>query len=389
MSLLSGTVSFSRFAVLGGSPKRLDDNLLEKLRGHRIGSRVLLLSDYEEVGWMGGRHLLDVDFDLEKNILLECMHFGMRIDASRIPPDLLRAYVQQELDALSDGNGKRNHPRVKRQAADAARRRADREIREGSYRRLRQFPVMLDSRENVLYVAATQSSVMERLHPLFKATFNKRLEHVTAGYLGHRWAEQKGADRQLENLAPARFVERPGDSGPAEVCWTRHDATACDFLGNEFLLWLWHTLAMETDTIKLVDGTEAAVMFAKQLVLECPRAETGRQVVTCDGPTQLPESRRAIQTGKLPRKAGLIVTRQGQQYEFTLQAETFDVTGAKLPKIETNGNGNGRARLEERVEQIRHLAQTVDVLYYTFLDRRLSSHWQAKLKQIVCWLQSV
>ncbi|HVP11969.1 MAG TPA: hypothetical protein VMV94_12380 [Phycisphaerae bacterium] len=390
MSFLSGTVSFSRFQVVGGSPKRLDENLIDKFRANRIGSRTCLPADHEEVGWLGGRHLLDAEFDAEKNVILDCLHVGMRIDASRIPPDLMRAYVELELESIADkGANVRSRLRLKRQATDAARGRAEKEIREGRYRRLRQFPLLWDTRDDVLYVGATQPAVLERLHALFKTTFNKRLEQITAGHLSYQWAEKKGADRRLESLRPAKFVEFPGANGHGEVYWTAHDSSSRDFLGNEFLLWLWYTLWTEGDTIKLPDGTEAAVMFVKQLMLECPRAENGKELITCDGPTQLPESRRAIASGKLPRKAGLMVSRQGQQYEFTLQAETFNISSATLPKTETNGNGNGHARAEERAEQIRHLGQTVDLLFQTFLQRRLSGEWQTKLQQMTVWLQTV
>ena len=75
-------------------------------------------------------------------------------------------------------------------------------------------------------------------------------------------------------------------------------------------------------------------MVAKTLTLDCPRGETGRDCLTNEGPTRLPEAFRALQAGKLPRKAGLIVVRHGQQYELTLQAETLAVSGANLPKIE-------------------------------------------------------
>jgi len=388
MAFLSGTVSFSRFKVVGGAPKRLDEKLLDRIRADAIGTQRFMRADHEEVGWIGGRHLLDREFDVEKNVLLECLHFGMRIDASRIPPDLMRAYTEMELDALREkgGNGNaRVFARLKKQAVDAARGRAEREIKDGRYRRLRQFPILLDSRNDVLYVAATQPAVLERLHPLFKETFHKRLEPMTAGFLGYEWAERKGVTRKLEDMRPSKFVKHPDGNGHIDVYWTAHDVASRDYLGNEFLLWLWYTLSEESDTIELADKTDASVIIVKQLTLECPWAETGKEVITCDGPTQLPESRRAIQAGKLPRKAGLIVSRQGEQYEFTLQAETLNISAAALPRIETNGNG--LVRTEERVEQIRHLAETVDLLYYAFLQHRVSSEWQGKLDKLKAWLR--
>lgn len=388
MALLSGTVSFSRFHVVGGSPKRLDENLLEKFRNHRIGQQRIMRADHEDVGWIGGRHILDAEFDIERNVRLDCLHFGMRIDVSRVPPDLMRAYVQQELDSLyrTNGNGAA-HGRVKlrRQAIEAARQRAEDEIKTGRYRRLRQSPVLWDTGRNVLYLGATTPAVLERLYPLFKETVGKQLEPMTAGFLSERWTEKKGITRRLENLKPTVFVRHPDSNGHAEIYWTAHDATSRDFLGNEFLLWLWYTLAERSDTIKLADDTEAAVVIVKQLTLECPRAETGKEVITCDGPAQLPESRRAIQSGKLPRKVGLIVNRQGEQYEFALQAETFNISAAKLPKIEEDSHG--LAAEEERVEQLRHLSDTVDLLFVAFLERRLSTDWESEAEMIRAWLQ--
>ena len=90
----------------------------------------------------------------------------------------------------------------------------------------------------------------------------------------------------------------------------------------------------------------------------------------------MPEARRAIQAGKLPRKAGLILVRHDQEYSLTLQAETLAVSGAKLPRLEEERD---RSKDEARVDQVRHLIETIDLLYDAFGRRRMGSGWTKEL----------
>ena len=125
-------------------------------------------------------------------------------------------------------------------------------------------------------------------------------------------------------------------------------------------------------------------MLTRTLVLECPRGQTGRQSITSDGPTRLPEARRAVQAGKLPRKVGLTIVRHDHQYELTLQAETLAVSGARLPAPEATEE---RARLEERITQLRHLLETLDLLYDAFSAKRAGDLWAKELPKMQKWLQ--
>ena len=139
------------------------------------------------------------------------------------------------------------------------------------------------------------------------------------------------------------------------------------------------------DTIALPDSSEATVMLAKTLVLDCPRGETGRDQLTYEGPTRLPEALRALQSGKLPRKAGLIIVRHGIQYELTLQAETLAVSGAGLPKAE--GKGPDEVHWA-RVDSLRHLVETLDLLFDAYGRRRISTDWAGELGRIRLWLRA-
>ena len=100
---------------------------------------------------------------------------------------------------------------------------------------------------------------------------------------------------------------------------------------------------------------------------------------------RMPEAFRALQAGKLPRKAGLIVVRDGVQYEFTLQAETLAVSGASLPRPE---GVTGHDALVARVEGLRHLVETLDLLYDAYGVSRTGPEWSGELGRIRLWLQA-
>lgn len=381
MGFFSARVSFARYRVAGPAPGMFGPDHVEKLQAHAIGRQKLAAGDGVEVGWTAGEHLLDTSFDLAKNIVNDTLQFALRIDSARLPSDLLRAYTALELAALAAKNPSGlPSQRQKREAKEIARNRLEDEARDGRYLKRKSYPVLWDALSNELLIAATSHTVVDRLHTLFEHTFDVGFEPLTAGPQAYRLAESRGQTRGVDDSEPSPFL--PGLS-PSQIAWVV-DETSHDYLGNELLLWLWYTLDNERDTIPLADRSEVAVMITRTLALECPRAQTGREVISHEGPTRLPEARRAIQSGKMPRKAGLILARQESQYELTLSAEGLTVSGARLPAPEETEE---RARQNERVTQLRHLIETLDLLYDAFGSVRHGDGWTKELAQIQRWLQ--
>jgi hypothetical protein len=381
MGFFTGRVSCARFRVEGAAPRSFGPAQLEALKAHAIGKRRQVSADGVQVGWTAGDHILDTSFDLAKNVVNDTLHCALRIDTQRIPADLLRAYTQVELEALAaDNPSGRPSQRQKRQARQAARERLEAEAADGRYLRRTACALLWDALSNELLVGTTAMNVIDRLQPLFRQTFGRGFELLSAGRQAFGQAEARGQTRAVDDAAPAPFV--PGTS-PRALAWLPDEASR-DFLGNEFLLWLWHVVECESDTLRLADESEVTVMIARTLTLECPRGQTGRQSLTSDGPSRLPEAHRALQAGKLPRKAGLTLVRHDQHYELTLQAESLAFTGAKLPAPEGETD---RARLEERVTQLRHLLETLDLLYDAFGNHRFGAGWPKELARIQKWLQ--
>src|SRR5262249_34402544 len=128
-------------------------------------------------------------------------------------------------------------------------------------------------------------------------------------------------------------------------------------------------------------------VLAKTLTLDCPRGETGRDQLADDVPTRLPEALRALQAGKLPRRGGLVFVRQGAQNEVALQGERFSGSGGGLPTPEEGPLSPSEFRIA-RLESLRHLSETLDLLFAAFLDRRTSNLWPEELGRIRGWLHA-
>ncbi len=380
MGFFSGRVSYLRFKVNVPSPGMFTDEHLARLSANKIGAQRVAGADGVEAGWIAGEHILDTNFDLAKNIVNDTLQFALRVDANKLPADLMRAYTAIELQALASKNPS-GHPstRQKREARESARIRIEEEAKDGRFLRRKAYPVLWDAQSNELLLGSTSVTVLDRLHTLFQHTFGQGFEVLTSGSLAYRLAESRQQTRGIDDASPSPFV--PG-SATADVAWVL-DETSRDFLGNEFLLWLWHHLENEDDTIPLSDGSDVTAMMTSTLLLECPRGQTGKESITHEGPTRLPEARRAVQSGKLPRKSGLILVRHETQYELTLSAETLAVSGAKMPAPEASEE---RARLEERVTQLRHLIETLDLLYDAFGNLRASGEWAKELGKLQKWL---
>jgi hypothetical protein len=331
--------------------------------------------------------VLDLSFDLAKNVVNDALHLAIRIDSDNIPGTLLKAYTQIETEALAKLNPDGRATKAQRQEAkEAARRRAEAEAADGRFRRLKHYPILWDGRSGVLYAGTTSTAVLERLGALFRETFDRELEPITAGSLASSLGGQDENNTNQNRLAKGSLIlHGGGQSELSTVAWAENAPHMLDHLGNEFMVWLWHALQIDSDTVQLADGSEVAVMLTKTLTLDCPRGETGRDCLTDESPTRLPEAFRALQSGKLPRKAGLILVRHGAQYELALQAESLAVSSASIPKPDDGKPGAEEVRIA-RIDSLRHLAQTIDLLFDAFRRRRAGPGWSQEVSRIRRWL---
>ncbi len=309
MGFWNGRVTFTRYRVSGDSALPFGEELLERTRGHLIGVHgATAAADGVASGWAGGDHVLDLNIELGKNIVDDALHLAMRIDTDKIPSALLRAYTQIEIDALAQLNPSGVATKSQRQEAkEIAIKRAEAEAADGRFRRLKHQPVLWDGRTNTLYAGTTSSSVLERLMALFRETFDRDLEPISSGSIAQGLSDDPNGDpgvlaASFENGRFTTSIEK--GSEPSILAWSGDDLTGLDYLGNEFLVWIWHAQQSSGGNIKLGDGSDLSVILAKTLTLDCPRGETGRDQLADEAPTRLPEAMRGASSWKASPPGG-------------------------------------------------------------------------------------
>jgi len=382
MGFLSGPVSFRCFQIEGEAKRQFGPGDIKILEKFAI-SEIAATAEQPGVGFLAGEHLLDLKFSLEKNVIGDALNCAIRIDTHQVPAAVRKAWLQLELAALTaDSPGSRPTKVQRQEAREAVEARCEDEIRSGRFLRMQQFPVLWDARNGILYFGGSSSMATDLCCDLFSQAFGLELQPMTASRRARNWATEAKRRKTLDHTIPSVFHT---SNTTAEVSWWNQQEGNWDFLGNEFLLWLWWRWETASDTIALPDQSEVTGMFARTLSLQCPRDESGKETITAEGPTALPEAMQAIRSGKLPRKAGMTVVRQGEQYDLTIQPETFMVSGAK---IHVDDASQGRGVLEDRIESVRSMHETVDLLFRAFCEQRVGKSWNAELEQISRWLKT-
>jgi hypothetical protein len=389
MGFATGSVTFRRFLVVGEQPAGIDQAMLDRLSENALRPGDVGVPEEIEYGWCGGRHILDDAFGHEHNVFADCLHVALRVDTNRVPADLRRAYTLMEEEGVAASNPSGFISKMqKRDARDAVRRKLEDELRSGRHRRSRMIPILWDLPGQMLYTSGSQASI-EKLTELFERTFGLALSPLGAGAMALRMFEDRGRRRDYEDFRPTRFVPGPDGEGQwPEYPWVAKGPEPKDFLGNEFLLWLWHRAEIGDGEIALAGDSggprEVSLQIDRSLDLDCAFGQTGRDSLRGSAPARMPEARDALRSGKVPRRAGLELSAAGQEYNLTLNCETLGCTGTKLPEVEDAESP--RVLFEERISLIRDLAKAIDGLFAAFLKVRASSSWEGQTSAIRRWI---
>ena len=396
MPFLNGRVSYCRFRVHGNAPTSPVD-VLDSLQQHAFQIAEGITAAEVESGFTTGEHVLDTDFNYEKNAFDPCVHFALRVDTNRPPADLKKAYrLMHENAARAASDTGFISKADRREAKELAEQQLQADMNSGRFRKSKAIPVLWDLESKLLYCATSAANVVEELVKRMREAFGVRLDPLSAGTRGAEIASAlKIASFTWDESRPGAYSPNPKgqkDEGPV-LPWLARNVDFKDFLGNEFLFWLMHRDEKDLGAVRTPDafgGTEVHAGPYGQVELACGWDFAGSATLKREdaNPARSPECRRALHVGKWPRKMGLMLGAEGTTGQvgatLTLQAERLLISAMALPEIESADTP--RETYEQRVDMIRQLDQALDGLYAAFLVERLSDDWKAKQQALAEWV---
>lgn len=158
------------------------------------------------------------------------------------------------------------------------------------------------------------------------------------------------------------------------------------FLGAEFLLWLWFSRDVTGGEIYIKGRGALIVSLETQLALADPLAEREKVSIRGVDPFGGAEAGEALLAGKLPRKVGLRVVFEQNEWVMTIDSSTLALSGVKLPAQVSQGS---EELFYERIRLLEQIHELVAALYAHFLGVRLSAAWASDVAPALrAWVQS-
>jgi hypothetical protein len=149
-----------------------------------------------------------------------------------------------------------------------------------------------------------------------------------------------------------------------------------EFLGQEFLSWLWFVAEREEGVVRPPDGPPVEIEPINQVTLSSGQGQGGFTVACRGRQAAGPEAREALRQGRRVIRAGFLIRTEDAAWQVTLDAATLSLTGVR--PVTDPDSGPDESDPLDRLLGIRDLVKIVERLFGMFLDVRLDERWEAE-----------
>ena len=153
-----------------------------------------------------------------------------------------------------------------------------------------------------------------------------------------------------------------------------------EFLGNDFLLWLWFKSSTNQGDILDIE-----LSLSKKIILKADDQKSFG-TISCSG-SGFKEARHALADGYKITSAGImLIFHEDEVYSFTLDSVALDISGLKCPPVVMDNEEDPDGLFYEKIGLISKVRDKVEMLFKTFIELRLSEDWGGEFGALSAWV---
>ena len=162
------------------------------------------------------------------------------------------------------------------------------------------------------------------------------------------------------------------------------------FIGEEFLTWLWFVIENNQNLIKNFDPDFVALEVGNRVVFENRRKESAERITIKGDGASLEEGIIALKKGALVTELNIVYKSAELMWQFTLKGESLNISTLSIPQTgSAESNEDIEGVVLEKIFLYDKAVQLLDKLFSHFAKLRVSDTWLSKeISLIRTWIQS-
>lgn len=148
-----------------------------------------------------------------------------------------------------------------------------------------------------------------------------------------------------------------------------------EFLGREFLLWLWFRAETDRGIFDLGEQGKAEVWFDGRIILQS-ESDRGVDTITCAGEAAyMREARVALSEDKEITRAAIKLALGEDEFAFVLDSTWMNFRSFKAPRVMQDQDADPDGLFYEKIFLIEKAVSAMNEIFAAFIRLRASSEW--------------
>jgi hypothetical protein len=156
-----------------------------------------------------------------------------------------------------------------------------------------------------------------------------------------------------------------------------------NFLGREFLTWLWFKSETQNHKIQTKHYGEFQLFIDNKIVLSSASGSVRENSLKGGSPAYAQEASAALSSGKMLQEAKFVLQNHELHWGFSISADDLALKSIRLPVV---AQENTMEHFTQRIAYTRMLNDIIEELYKEYMNLRLTNLFEKEAENIQQWL---